>query len=620
MRSLSLVTLTASLLAPFLPAQWSSTAASHLAVGDASGEQVVPKLAATADGGCYVAWFDSAAGSYAVRLQRLDAAGVEQWPHGGMLVSNQPQSTSLVDWDLIVDSSGAAVVTFTDVRAGGDLDVYAYRVDPAGAMLWGANGVALSNDSDYEANPRVVETGGDFVFVWTRASSTSPGLAMQRLDAAGNPLWGPAGLTIPADSGATPGFATLVAAPGGSVVVAWMRDISFRGLRHLHAQKFDAAGAPQWGTTRLSVFDQSSLPIAHQVRIAADGAGGAWLAWHFAPLTTFSTRVQHLTAAGTESFAHDGIDVSTEAGVSKLDPDLTTLPGTGDVMVVFNVRNTAQSAWGVAAQRIDPQGQLLFGSAGVRLAALDGINESAERVVAFNGGALALWFEQPAATPQAAIRAALVDGAGQIVWGSPPVTVSTPAAEKLWLRVGQAPSGTALLAWTDRRIDSGDVLVQNLNPDGTLGANLAELQVYGCGGNPAGSLTVGGSAAIGGRIEARIDNPLGTQSPATSTVALSLALAADASFPCGTPTPGFGMAGAGAAGELLLDPAQILGPAVIGSTWGGAGSPSTAVLDVPVELALVGGVLFAQGVILDAGAGAVAPIGLADAVRIRVGF
>ena len=130
---------------------------------------------------------------------------------------------------------------------------------------------------------------------------------MQRLDAAGNRLWGPTGLTIPADTGATPGFATLVAAPGGSVVVAWMRDISFRGLRHLHAQKFDAAGAPQWGTTRLSVFDQASLPSAQQVRTAADGAGGAWLAWHFAPLSTFSTRVQHLTAAGTETFAHDGL-------------------------------------------------------------------------------------------------------------------------------------------------------------------------------------------------------------------------------------------------------------------------------------------------------------------------
>jgi hypothetical protein len=606
-------------LAAPLAGQWSASPSTHLAVGDGSGEQVLPKLAATADGGCYLAWFDGASGSYAVRLQRLDAAGVEQWPHQGVLVSNQPQSTSLVDWDLITDSAGAAVLCFTDIRAGGDLDVYAYRIAPSGAMLWGAQGVALSNDGEYEANPRVVEASdGDFVFVWTRTSASSPGLAMQRLDPAGNPRHGPNGLTIPADGGATPGFATLCAGDAGSVIVAWMRDISFRGLRHLHAQKFDAAGAPLWGSTRLSVFDQASLGIAHQVRMVGDGRGGAVLAWHFAPLSIFSTRVQHLSAAGLELFPHDGIDISAEVNVSKLDPALVHLPARGETAVVFHVRNPAQSAWGVAAQKLDAQGQPLWGPDGVRLAALDGVNESGERALSFGDGLLAFWFEKQAATPQTAIRSAMVDGAGQVVFGSPPLLVSTPAAEKLHLVVDATPSGTALLAWSDRRNDGGDVLAQNLNPDGSLGADLAELAVYGCGVNPAGSLAVGGSAAIGGRIEFRIDNPLGTQAPGRSTALLALAFAPDPNFPCGTAVPGWGMGGGPALGELLLDYGQAVGAALVAGPW--TGSPARLALAVPLEPGLAGARLFAQGVIVDGGTGATAPIGMADAARIRIGF
>src|SRR5262249_36351734 len=147
-----------------------SSNAVNLPVGDRTGDQAVPKLAACADGGAWVAWFDHASGNYDVYLQKLDAHGYEVFPHNGILVSGNPQSSSLVDWDLISDSAGNAVLCFTDVRAGGDLDVYAYRISPSGAFLWGANGVTLSNDTSYEADPVVAQlSDGTFAFAWSRA-------------------------------------------------------------------------------------------------------------------------------------------------------------------------------------------------------------------------------------------------------------------------------------------------------------------------------------------------------------------------------------------------------------------------------------------------------------------
>ena len=106
-------------------AQWSTDPSANTVIASGPGEQVLPKVATTADGSTYVGWFDNAPGSYTVRLSRLDAAGNAVWGPNGILISANPQSTSLVDWDLIADSSGHCVLTFTDTRSGGDLDVFA---------------------------------------------------------------------------------------------------------------------------------------------------------------------------------------------------------------------------------------------------------------------------------------------------------------------------------------------------------------------------------------------------------------------------------------------------------------------------------------------------------------
>jgi len=167
----SLLTLSLSLGAA---AQWSANPLQNLAVADGSGDQAVPKIGATRDGGCYLAWFDHRGASHAVYLQRLDAAGVEQWPHGGLLVSGHPQNdgaqvrvleTSLGpiqhevramrvrgdgslagpvrDASLVVSEklrlqaaaspSGVAMLCWSDRRAGAG-DVYAQNVNPDGSL------------------------------------------------------------------------------------------------------------------------------------------------------------------------------------------------------------------------------------------------------------------------------------------------------------------------------------------------------------------------------------------------------------------------------------------------------------------------------------------------------
>ena len=124
--------------------------------------------------------------------------------------------------------------------------------------------------------------------------------------------------------------------------------------------------------------------------------------------------------------------------------------------------------------------------------------------------------------------------------------------------------------------------------------------IFGCGGNPAGSLTVlGGEPKLGQAMVFGLDNPLGTMNPGALSFGF-FSLAPDPGYPCGTTLPGFGMAGGGAAGELLIgvvppDPSLVLA----GYAWGGVGQPGWLNLVIPNDTNLMGLLVFGQGLLLD---------------------
>jgi hypothetical protein len=104
-----------------------------------------------------------------------------KWGETGLLVSDNPQSTSLVDYDLIADQNDNAIIVFTNTRNGGNLNVFAYMISTNGNFIWGTNGVGLSSATDFQANPKVTETiDGNFVFTWIVATDPTR-VALQKL-------------------------------------------------------------------------------------------------------------------------------------------------------------------------------------------------------------------------------------------------------------------------------------------------------------------------------------------------------------------------------------------------------------------------------------------------------
>ena len=154
-------------------------------------------------------------------------------------------------------------------------------------------------------------------------------------------------------------------------------------------------------------------------------------------------------------------------------------------------------------------------------------------------------------------------------------------------------------------------MTQPLPPAWPLG-----VERYGCGVNPAGSLSVvSGTPSLGSTLVLGIDNSLGTQS-AGSIAFLALSGQPDWNWPCGTLSPGLGM-GFPYSGEVLIDLTLFLfypGPA-----WDGASHPAPISIAIPSNAAFLGLELYAQGGLFDAAPGALHPIALTEAFKLTVG-
>ena len=456
-------------LAPSVAAQWPGSTAVDLLIADRTGGQTIPLIESSSDGGTYIAWFDPASGNFDVYLQRLNAAGVEMWAHNGVLVSSHPQNSALFGWDMIVDSNDNAIVVFSDERDGNDLDIQAYKVGKDGQLLWGANGVTLSSNPDFEPRPRVAEASdGDFVFVWGRDPSTGDGdIMMQRLSPDGVPRFAAGGITLVAAAGESPGFPEIAPAGNGSVIVSWLRSIAnFASPRHIRAQRFSSTGAPVWGSP-VEVYNAFSVPIGYGPGIVDDGNGGALLWWHRSDGTFFNAFVQHLDSDGTELFLAGGVAVSTTANMHHIDPALVHDRDTGEIFVFWNERSANQALRGIFGQKLSAAGARQWTDGGKQLMPVDAVTKSAPRAVGLDDGAIVFLIDVPIATDR--LIAIRVDTTGDPVWAASPVVLSSAASGKSRYPVTIDRNGVGKVVWEDDRGVDVDLYGQNVNPSGSLG-------------------------------------------------------------------------------------------------------------------------------------------------------
>ena len=232
---------------PILIAQWTSDPAENTSITTMSGDQALPKIAVDGNGYAYVSWFSNDLGNYNVRLQHLDRDGNALWTENGILVSSEPQDTWITDYDLAVDPSGYAVITFTDIRTGQSNPV-GYRISPNGDLMWGQTGIMLANDNNFDPSPKVcVTTFGNSIFAWQSIPDSGDSeIRLQKISPNGQPLWGDG--IILSQSGIDFTAPYLLQAENDYVYLIWHTETGpyYAPNRGLYVQKLDANGSFLW--------------------------------------------------------------------------------------------------------------------------------------------------------------------------------------------------------------------------------------------------------------------------------------------------------------------------------------------------------------------------------------
>jgi hypothetical protein len=314
------------------------------------------QIVATGDGGAVIAWDNFKPYAMALRddylcLQKFAPDGTRLWGNNGLtLITSSPFQTSAsgnVDrslptytgtQDIVSDGTGGVIVIWDEEGGNGSNRVFAQRVDNQGNTAWSGN--TLVGNRPYQSHSLITDSsGGAFLALQAynqevtfrvqvghdggllgvtqyypysvgdgsgggincRIQLVQPNagsgtiydtLYVQRLDAAGSPVW-PEKQVISSRLGYEILNLQCTADGSGGILMSWqlVKGETARGV--IYVQKADASGNLLFGTTGINVFGSAST--RQRGNTLSDGTGGLFVT---APGGS-KVYIQHISSGGS---------------------------------------------------------------------------------------------------------------------------------------------------------------------------------------------------------------------------------------------------------------------------------------------------------------------------------
>jgi len=295
-------------------------------------------------GGAIVAWDDIRAGASAIYAQHINAGGNVLWPEGGALVcgAEYPGSIGQEYPAIASDGVGGAIVTWFDRPSNSaySLNIYAQRIDGAGALVWPGSRVPVCTASGSQWLPQIVsDKSGGAIITWSdeRDESYEGDIYTQRVSAGGEALWTTDGVAISKaiDLQKNP---VLIEDGSHGAIIAW-DDLRTTDYFDVYASRVAANG-----TTDV-VFAEAS---------AVAGNGHVTLSWQTtAEATARSFRIQRSESFDGE-FATLDLQIIMSSALSFHCTDYSVLPGKTYWYKIVLVTGSTEESYGPIAARIEP--------------------------------------------------------------------------------------------------------------------------------------------------------------------------------------------------------------------------------------------------------------------------
>lgn len=458
-----------------LAAEWNTDPSQPTVVANGAGEQVIPKVAINADGYSYVSYFDNGFGNYNVRAKRFDPTGNNTFdPPNGILVSSNTSDTWLTDWDMTVSQDGGQIITWQDIRSATN-NVYVYKLSSTGAQVWGANGIALSTDTDATyANytPVVINTPDDNTYVaWQRTGTTPNQLRIQRINPQGTPLWGDGGQAFGTAAGSYT-WPQFLLSENNDILMKYFVDSGpfWAPTRHIYVIRWTPDGTQVWNTP---ISTAGGISAWNQIiAFESDGAGGAILSWYDDRNNDQISEVYvaHVTAAGVVTTPQNGALITGNTGNQQYYPKVAVDTAAQQIYVYFKYTDADQNNSGLGAQKLDFSGNQAWGTAGISPETMSSYVVMPEYAWMTPNGAACIYERgtTPSSDMNMNLRACCLTQNGSNGWATDYVDVATDNTPKLHFDFSTYADGRVIAIW-ESGSSANDVYATRINGDGTLG-------------------------------------------------------------------------------------------------------------------------------------------------------
>lgn len=179
--------------------------------------------------------------------------------------------------NIVDDGAGGAIIGWGDRRSPG---IYAQRLDSFGTPLWGTNGIpvgTVGSGNIYQQPCMLPDGAGGAIIAWTDAPvGNDENIYAQRINSAGARQWLPNDVVVcgqPNEQGAP----VMCSDGSGGALIAWMDRRPNQGVYQIYAQRL--------GPTGINLYVVNGIPICTAPdnkwfpAIAPNGIGGAICTW-----------------------------------------------------------------------------------------------------------------------------------------------------------------------------------------------------------------------------------------------------------------------------------------------------------------------------------------------------
>ncbi len=435
---------------------WTKEDPENVAVSAAAGDQRYPQPVSDGSGGAIITWMDFRDGNFDIYAQRVNGAGVVQWTADGVAISTTAGEQSFPQ--LISDGSGGAVITWQDTRSG-TFDIYAQRVNGAGAVQWTADGVAISTAPDDQNNPQLIPDGsGGTIITWWDHRNGTWDIYAQRVNGSGVVQWTADGVAISTAAGDQEN-PQLISDNSGGAIITWQ---DYRNITNadVYAQRVNSAGAVQWTADGVAI--STAINDQYVAQLISDNSGGAIIAWHdYRNGSDADIYVQRVNSAGAAQWTADGVAISALAG-EQIIPHLA-VDGSGGAIITW--MDHRSGTWDIYAQRVNSAGTVQWTTDGIAISTAAGEQIYPQLISDNSGGAIITWEDGRSGTDD--IYAQHVNRFGAVQWTVDGVGISTAANYQSNPQLISDGSGGAIIIWEDPRSGTNyDIYAQDISASG----------------------------------------------------------------------------------------------------------------------------------------------------------